>query len=189
MRGFPPRNGWGRFEISEAVSPLRAALKKEKNEAVKAAMLNALQRLGVSLGEMVDREALAKEASDGLKKGIPPALSWFPFDRLPAVHWVDNGEQVNARIITWWLVAANKVGNPEPTALLQAYGDLLAPKEREALARFVLEAWLAYDTLRKYTQEEAAVLARQQTDAMKQCGSATSANIRTGRKSSITGRR
>ena len=103
-----------------------------------------------------------------MKKGIPPALAWFPFDRFPAMHWADTGETVDPQIITWWLVVANKVGNPEPTALLQAYGDLLVAKEREALARFVLEAWIAQDTLRKYTQEDAAVLARQQTDQVKQ---------------------
>ena len=158
----------GRFQLDAAIPALQAALKKEKGEAVKATMLNALRRLGVSLHEMVDRDGLAQEAREGLKKGLPPALAWFPFDMLPAVHWADSGEQVDPRIITWWLAVTTKVGSPEPTALLQCYGELLAPGEREGLARFILEAWISYDTLRKYTQEEAAVLARQQTEQSKQ---------------------
>ena len=157
----------GRFQVTQAITPLRDALKKEKYEAIKATILNALQQLGVSLSEMVDRQALLNEAHDGLKKGIPPALSWFPFTHRPDVHWKDTGTLVEAEVVTWWLVMTTKIGNPEPTALLLAYGELLAPKEREALARFVLEAWISYDNLRKYTQQEAADLAHQQTEQMK----------------------
>ena len=50
----------GKYQLTEAIPALQAALKKEKSESVKAAMLNALQRLGVTLSEMVDRQALAK---------------------------------------------------------------------------------------------------------------------------------
>ena len=158
----------GKFQVTEAIPALRSALKKENSEVAKATMMNALRCLGVSLQEMVDRAGLAKEAQHGLQKGLPPALSWFPIDNMPTVHWADTAEQLDPRIITWWMAVAIKVGSPEPNALLQCYRELLAPKEREALARYILEAWLSYDTLRKYTQQEAAAQAKNFTAQMKQ---------------------
>ncbi|HEY1173104.1 MAG TPA: DUF4132 domain-containing protein [Verrucomicrobiae bacterium] len=148
----------GRCQDPQAVPPLTAALKKEKNEPAKGAMMGALEQLGVAVEQFLDRDGLLKEALAGLKKGIPEALQWFPFAQLPAVHWADNGQTVEPEVLQWWLVQGLKLKSPEPTALLRTYCSKFNPMERERLGQFVLEAWLAEDVApisREKAEEEA----------------------------------
>jgi hypothetical protein len=138
-----------------AIQPLKTALKKEKNDRAKAAMMSALEALGVSVDEFLDRPGLLKEAQKLLAKGLPEALAWFPFDRLPTVHWSDDGKPVDPSILNMWLVQANKLGTPEPTPLFRRYAAQLTPTDARDLGRVVLDSWLAYDTALP-TESEAA---------------------------------
>jgi hypothetical protein len=136
----------GRSGDVRAVDALLAALKKEKNEATKGAMMSALELLGAPVEMLLDRTGLLKEAEKGVAKGVPEDLKWFPFDRLPLVHWVDNAKPIEPAILQWWLIQGFKLKNPEPGPLLRKYCGSLKTPEREALGQFVLEAWLAKDT-------------------------------------------
>ena len=80
-----------RLNAKEAIPELKAALIKEKTDKGKAVLMNALERLGAPLEEIIDRSELTKEAEKGMKKGIPTALEWFPFNELPSIHW-QSGE-------------------------------------------------------------------------------------------------
>ncbi len=131
---------------ASAIAPLKAALKKEKNESTKGAIMGALELLGVPVEQFLDREGLSKEASKGIAKGIPEDVKWFPFAQLPVVHWEDNGKAVDPLILQWWLVQGFKLKDPEPGALLRKYCASFKATEREALGQFVLDAWLARDT-------------------------------------------
>lgn len=136
----------GNLGEKSAVEPLIAAFKREKNEATKGMILGALEQLGASVEQFLNRAGQSKEAEKGLAKGVPADLSWFPFDQMPAVHWQDTGEKLDPNIIKWWLVQGFKLKSPEPGALLRRYCASLKPAEREALGQFILQAWIAEDT-------------------------------------------
>ena len=151
----------GRLGDKSAITPLKTALTKERNETTKGGMMSALEQLGVPVEQFLDREGLLKESAKGLAKGIPEDLKWFPFDQLPAVHWEENGRLVEPEIVWWWLVQGFKLKTPEPGPLLRKYCASLKNSEREALGRFVLEAWLGEDTA-PITRAEAETNAHQQ---------------------------
>jgi hypothetical protein len=136
----------GRIGDARAADALLAALKREKNETSKGAMMSALESLGAPVEQFLDRQTLLKEAEKGVAKGVPEDLKWFPFDRLPAVHWLDHEKRVDPVILKWWLIQGFKLKNPEPGPLLRRYCASLTSSEREVLGQFVLEAWLAKDT-------------------------------------------
>nr|HNH83188.1 HEAT repeat domain-containing protein [Acidobacteriota bacterium] len=144
----------GRLNHPEAIEPLKSLLRKEKSEAGRGVLLTALEKLGASVDEFLNRDGLMAEANDGLKKGIPDALSWFPFDQLPALHWSDTGELIDPKIVTWWLVQANKQGTPEPGPILRRYAGLIELAERHSLGQLILEAWIAQDTVPAYTPDQ-----------------------------------
>lgn len=146
----------------EAVPALCAALQKEKSEIAKGAMMLALEALGVPVNQFLDRGGLLKEAEKGLQKGVPDDLAWFSFQTLPAVHWEDTGEAVPHDVVKWFIVQAHRLKTPEAGPRLRRYCASLVSREREALGQFVLESWIAQDTLPKYTVEQASPLAEQQ---------------------------
>ena len=134
----------GRLADRAAVPALLAAMRKEGNEAAKGVMMTALEQLSAPVDQFLDRAGLLKEAEKGLSKGVPEDLKWFPFDQLPAVRWLDSGQELQS-IVRWWLVQGFKLKNPEPGPLLRRYCASLKPPDREALGQFVLEAWIAED--------------------------------------------
>lgn len=135
----------GRLGKAGAIEPLMAAVRAERNLESKASMLIALELLGAPLESLLDREALFAEAVAELPVGIPTELEWFPLSALPQVHWSDNYERVPSEILQWLLVESFKLKNPEPNPLLRGYCGGLVKSEREALGRFVLEAWMAQE--------------------------------------------
>jgi HEAT repeat protein len=145
----------GRLGDKRAVEPLKAAAKKEKQDAALDEMLTALERLGESIETFLDRKKLQTDAVKNLAKGIPNDLSWFPLASLPTVHWNDNGQPVPTETITWLVVQSYKLKSPEAGALLRRYCEMLRPAEREQLGNFALAAWLERDLNRKYTDAEA----------------------------------
>jgi hypothetical protein len=139
--------GWAaRAQLPGAAAALQKLVRKEKVEAVRVAQMDALERLGVSADVFLDVAGLQAEAEKGLKAGVPEALGWFPFARLPPVHWAEGGAPVPPRVLTWWLVQARKLGTPVAGPLLRRYAARWRPAEAQALGRFVLDAWLAEDT-------------------------------------------
>jgi hypothetical protein len=151
------------LDYREAIPALRAALSKEKSEVVKDELIRALETLGVNLEELVDLDALDKEAEKGLKKGAPGDLDWFPFGQLPAVRWAEAGKPVAPEIVKWFLVQGSRLGNAEASPTLRRYCSLFEKHDKEKLGRFVLEAWIAKDTKPKHTADEAAALAQKET--------------------------
>lgn len=145
----------GRLGCKDAIPLIESALKKEKSDIARAAMMNALETLGVPFDQIVDREELLGMAGETLKRGIPLPLSWFRFDALPSVRWRDSGEEIPRDVVTWWLLQHNKVGVPEPGPLLVRYCDMMRQDDREALGRFMIQEWIAHDTKPLHTREEA----------------------------------
>ena len=142
----PKAGRLARLGSAPAIAPLLAALKKEKNEATRSAMMSSLARFGVPPEQVLDRAGLLEESARGLAEGIPEPLSWFPFQRLPPVHWADNGRLVEPQIVRWWLAQCCRRKSPEPGPLLRHYAAHLKTPGREALGQFVLETWIRQDT-------------------------------------------
>ncbi|PND38473.1 hypothetical protein C1O66_13720 [Paucibacter aquatile] len=149
----------GRLRHEPAVAALENAVRKEKNDLAKGAMLDALQLLGRPVEAYLDRETLAKDAAKFVAKGLPKDLDWFPWAALPAVHWSDTQAAVAPELLQWLLAQACKQKSPEPNAVMRKLCGLMVPRDREALGQFVLETWLAED-VRPGTQEEALQRAR-----------------------------
>ncbi len=143
-----------------AISPLKELLLKEKSDAAKVAFMRSLEHLGAPIDEFLNRDQLLSDAQKGLTKGIPEALSWFPFADLPSVHWTDNNQAIDPMILTWLIVQGYKQKSPEPSPLLQRYAQLWNASDRLALGSFVLNHWSAQDTAPSHTQERAELLAR-----------------------------
>jgi hypothetical protein len=135
-----------RLATATAIAPLLAALKKEKNEATRSAMMTSLAQLGVPPEQFLDRAGLLEESNRVLARAIPELAAWFPFHRLPPVHWADNGSRVEPEIVRTWLAQCCKRESPEPGPLLRQYAANLEASGREALGQFVLEAWISEDT-------------------------------------------
>ncbi|WP_146197491.1 DUF4132 domain-containing protein [Promicromonospora sp. AC04] len=139
-----------------AVPALRAALKKERREAARAALLAALEALGDDISAELAPETLQAEAAKGLKSKLPASLDWFPFDQLPEVRWAagdadadadgERGAVVPRDVVRWWAVLATKLKDPSGEGLIARYIGLLDPASRAALGSFVLRAWVAQDT-------------------------------------------
>lgn len=135
----------GELGDREAIEPLKAAFKKEKNEAAKGIIMIALDKLDANVDEFLNREELAKEASNGLKK-MPKGMEWFPLGSLPAIHWQDTGKQVEPEIVKWWLVQCVQQKSPICGPILRKYLSMCKPSETCALANYVLSSWITYDT-------------------------------------------
>jgi hypothetical protein len=134
-----------RLKDRAAVEPLEQALEREKNDAAQGAILTALEATGAPLDRFLSPKGLLKAADAGLKKGIPQDIAWFPFGHQPRVRWQAKGEPVAEDILRWLLVQSCRLKTPEPGALLRRYCAMFRAEDREALAAFVLSAWIAHD--------------------------------------------
>jgi hypothetical protein len=155
-----------RLAVPNPIDIIKAALKSENNELVKDALMRSLEKLGASVDEFLDRAGLQAEAKAGLKKGIPDALAWFPFESLPVVRWEDTNAPVDREIITWFILQGYKQKTPEPNPLVNRYVSYFKKSDREDLGKFILQAWIGQDTIPKYTYNEADNLAKPQTASM-----------------------
>lgn len=149
----------GRLRCEQAIPALEKAVAKEKHDVPKGAMLDALQLMGQPVEKYLDRKALEADAGKSLAKGMLKELDWFPWAALPIVRWNDTGAAVPVEVLHWMLVQAVKHKTPEPNAVLRKYCAMFAPRDREALGQFVLEAWLAED-VRPVTPEQAMEAAK-----------------------------
>ncbi len=145
----------GRLGDPAAVTVLRSALTRERRETVRAALLTALEALGDDITGDLSPATLVAEARSGLRAKVPAALTWFPFDRLPAARWAD-GTEVDPDVLRWWVVLAGKLKEPAGNALLTRYLGLLDAPSRAALGEVVLRELVAEDTRRPGEEEAAA---------------------------------
>ena len=145
------------------IPTLRQALKKEKSEIARAAILTALERLGDDISDQFSEKVLLAEAKKGLGKALPKALEWFPFETLSPVKWRD-GSAINPEIVKWWVVLANKLKQPGGNALFDLYLDRIEPEDAERLGQTVLRTWIAHDTVGP-TEDEANAYAKQHADS------------------------
>ncbi|MEM9554237.1 MAG: DUF4132 domain-containing protein [Acidobacteriota bacterium] len=154
-----------RLGATQEIPALEKALRKEKQELVKGALLQALEDLGADVERYLDREQLARDAARGLRKAPPKALEWFPFALLPVCRWRaesprdDQAVPVDPQIVRWFVVRCNKLKSPAPGPILRRHCRRMVRADREALGRFVLDAWIAHDTRRpsRAEAEEKAV--------------------------------
>lgn len=156
--------GWLAARQAKDEAPqIRAALKKDRSDVARAAMITALERLGEDVSPYFDHATLVKEARAGLAKAPPKGLEWFPFDMLPALRWA-NGRAVDPVLPRWWVVLAAKLKQPGGNALVNLWLDRLAPGEAHRLGWMVLTGWIDQD-IRRPTDEEANAFAAQHVDA------------------------
>jgi len=142
------------LNAERSIPLIKKALRKERTEKTKIAMIDALAAMNVPEAEFLDREGLLKEAQKFVAKGTPSALSWFPFGKMPIVHWADSGEVVDPDILIHFILQGFRLKKPFPSALLKRYSDHMNPAERERFGQFVLEQWIKRDTGKRYSPEE-----------------------------------
>ena len=143
-----------------SVPALQAAVRKEKKDVVRAALLAALGECGGDLSEFLSPRALGAEASRGLKSKTPASLAaWFDFDSLPPVHWSDGagaGTEVDPDIVRWWVVLADRLKDPNGRGIIALYLSLLEPSDAAALASHVVRAWAERDARHPDPEESRA---------------------------------
>jgi Domain of unknown function (DUF4132)/HEAT repeats len=132
-----------RSQASEAA--LRKRLKKEKSDPVRAALVEALQRLGADLSDVIGPPSLIAEADKAAAKGAPELPGWLTVSGLPAVHFRD-GATVPERVLRHWLALAIRLKDPGATGQFGIYLDQLTAQGARSLSNWVLESWIAYDT-------------------------------------------
>ncbi|HRL03197.1 MAG TPA: DUF4132 domain-containing protein, partial [Vitreoscilla sp.] len=126
---------------------LQAALKKEKRETARAAILTTLKKLGVDISSHLAPKVLLAEAESGLKGKMPKSLdAWLKVDALPELVWQDSGKAVDAKITLWWVVLAQKLKEPGGNELLDLYLEQTTPASRARLAEFLLHGFINEDT-------------------------------------------
>lgn len=148
----------------EQAPAIRRALTKDKSDVARAAMISALQRLGEDVSEYFDPANLVKEAQVGVAKLKTKALDWFPFDRLPTLHW-DDGTPLDPILPRWWLLLSCKLKQPGGNALMNLWLKRLAPGDAHKLGWMVLTCWIDED-VRSPTEEEANAYAAANVDAV-----------------------
>lgn len=149
---------------TDQLPAIRAALKTEKSDVARAAMITALERLGDDVSHLFDPAVLVKEAEAGLAKTRPKGLDWFAFDMIPQLRWAD-GTPVDPILPRWWVTLAAKLKQPGGNALINLWLDRLAPGDAHRLGWMVLTGWIDEDT-RRPSDEEANAHAAQNVDAV-----------------------
>ncbi|MEO0853992.1 MAG: HEAT repeat domain-containing protein, partial [Cyanobacteria bacterium J06648_11] len=146
-----------------AIEPLKKALRKEKQELVKGAMLQALEAVGADVEEFLGRRKQLNDAKKGLDKKRPKGMEWVPLDGLPKVRWED-GKAVAPEIVQWWVVQSIQFKLPTPGALLKRSLEMCKPEDTAQLAAFVLSVWIEFD-IQTMDRDEAVAQATQQAAA------------------------
>ena len=156
----------GERGMKAALPALKAALKKEKSEEGRAALLTALARLGEDISDHFSQKALKAEAEKGLAKTPAKSLEWFPFAALPSLKWKD-GKTVDPIVVKWWIVLADKLKDPAGNALFELYLDRLKTEDAARFGLFLLQVFIERDTT-TCNEQEALAAAKQSADQQQQ---------------------
>ncbi|WP_299166297.1 DUF4132 domain-containing protein [uncultured Tateyamaria sp.] len=128
-----------------ALPALIKRLKTEKSELARADMISAVTRLGGDTTPYLGRDALIKEAQ-GLVGKLPNAkLDWLPLSTAPQLCWAD-GSVADPVLLDAWLRLALKLKSPLGSPLFGLYFDQMTPDSVTAVADWVLNCWMSYDT-------------------------------------------
>ncbi|MDB5533670.1 MAG: hypothetical protein JWO28_1985, partial [Hyphomicrobiales bacterium] len=131
---------------SQASEPaLRKRLKKEKSDPVRATLIEALQRLGADLSDIIGPDSLIAEAAKAAEKAAPQLPQWLVGAGLPAVHF-RNGATVPEPVLRHWLALAIRLKDSGATGQFGIYLDQLDPADARTLSNWILESWISYDT-------------------------------------------
>jgi len=150
---------------SDAIEPLKKALKKEKQEFVKGALLLAIEQLGGDVDEFLGRRKQLLDAKKGLEKKLPKGMEWVPLDSLPTVRWEEDNKPVAKEIVQWWVVQSIQFKLPACGAVLRRSIDMCRPDDTANLAKFLLSTWTAYDTKTPSREEIIAEATKQAKQA------------------------
>lgn len=131
---------------ASAVDPLKKALKKEKQELVKGAILQAIEQLGGDVDEFLGRRKQLIDAKKGLDKKRPKGMEWVRLESLPKVRWGENNKTVSPEIVQWWVVQSIQFKFPTCGPILKRSLEMCRDDDAALLARFILSEWIAYDT-------------------------------------------
>lgn len=145
-----------RSTASEKV--LRARLKKEKSDPVRAALIVALQRLGADLTDVIGPASLIAEAKAAIAKTPPKLPEWLVKSGIPPVRFRD-GVTVPQDVVEHWLALAIRLKDASAHGQFGIYLDQLEPDDARTLSGWVLESWISFDTAAA-TLEEATAYAQ-----------------------------
>jgi hypothetical protein len=143
---------------------LQAAWKKENQDVIRGALLDALIAIGEDAATYLDPEGTVAAAEKFVAKGLPSGLAWLDWAALPELTWASSGETVPRAVLQWLCGTAMKAKSPEPDAVLRHYAALFDAAARERLAAYLLAVWLRED-LRPASPAEAESLAAQAASA------------------------
>jgi hypothetical protein len=132
-----------RAETGEAA--LRKRLKKEKSDPVRTSLIEALQRLGADLSDVIGPASLLAEAEKAIAKAAPELPAWLAASGVPAVRFRD-GTTLPEPVLRHWLALAIRLKDPGATGQFGIYLDQLDPADAQALSGWVLESWIEFDT-------------------------------------------
>jgi hypothetical protein len=151
--------GWlADIRSTSSEKALRARLKKEKSDPVRAALIIALERLGVDLTDVIGPASLIAEAEKANAKTPPKLPEWLVAHRLPTVRFKD-GTSVPQAVVECWLALAIRLKDPGAHGQFGIYLDQLDPADARAFSNWVLESWIAYDTATATAEQAAAYAA------------------------------
>ncbi|WP_111859034.1 DUF4132 domain-containing protein [Acinetobacter sp. CFCC 10889] len=149
----------GNLQHEEITPALLQAIGIEKKEIVYASLLNALEKQGYDIQSFISEETLLNNAIKALKAKISSSFTWFDLSTLPACAW-QNGTAVDARIIQYWVILAEKLKDPIPNPLFIRYLNLLDSQSQSILSTFLLQSFIEYDS-RCYSFAEATAIAEE----------------------------
>jgi len=149
-----------RIADPSALTALQAAWKKEKQDVVRGALLDALIAVGEDAGSYLDPAATAAAAAKFVARGLPPSLAWLDWEAVPELTWASSGETVPRAVVQWLCGTAVKAKSPEPDAVLRHYAALFDAAARERLAAHLLAVWL-HEDLRPISEAQAQTRAAQ----------------------------
>ncbi len=128
-----------------ALPALVKRLKTEKSELARADLISAVARLGGDTTPYLGRDALMKEAKTFVAKLPDAKLDWLLLSTAPRLHWAD-GAAADPVILDAWLRLALKLKSPLGSPLFGLYFDQMTPESVTAVADWVLNSWIGYDT-------------------------------------------
>jgi hypothetical protein len=143
-----------RIADPSALPALHAAWKREKQDVVRGALLDALIAIGEDAKTYLDPARMVAAAEKFAASGPPSSLAWLDWATLPELTWASSGESVPRSVVQWLCGTAVKARSPEPDAVLRHYAALFDAAVRERLAAHLLAGWLRED-LRPISPAEA----------------------------------
>ncbi len=129
----------------DAVPALIRKLKTEKSELARADFISAVARLGGATTAYLGRDALLNEARTLVEKLPAEKLNWLDLSTAPRLFWAD-GSAADPVLLQAWLRLALKLKSPLGSPLFGLYFDQMTPESVTAVADWILNTWITYDT-------------------------------------------